>query len=85
MSNPIGAVSSTQEAATEPRPPKLMQRLSDTLKRLHYSPRTSDAYLGWVRRYVVFHGLRHPNELKQADIEAFLTHLAVQRKVSAST
>ena len=62
-----------------------MQRLSDALKRLHYSPRTSEAYLAWIRRYIVFHGLRHPKELKQADIEGFLTHLAVQRKVSAST
>jgi len=83
MSNPVVTASSFEE--TVGRPPKLMQRLSDTLKRLHYSPRTSEAYLGWVRRYIVFHGLRHPKELKQADIEAFLTHLAVQRKVSAST
>src|SRR3989442_3403535 len=62
-----------------------MRRLNDTLKCLHYSPRTAEAYLAWVRRYIMFHGLQHPKELGQLDIEAFLTHLATQRHVSAST
>ena len=87
MSKPtdIERVSVGEEAVVAADPPKLMQRLSDALKRLHYSPRTSEAYLAWIRRYIVFHGLRHPKELKRGDIEVFLTHLAVKRKVSGST
>jgi integron integrase len=53
------------------------------VRRLAY--RTEQAYLQWIRRYVVFHGRRHPRELGPADVEGFLTHLAVVRKVSAST
>ena len=52
---------------------------------LHYSPRTTEAYTGWVRRYIAFHGMRHPKDLNRTDIEAFVTYLAVQRNVSAST
>jgi integron integrase len=62
-----------------------MDQLRDTLKRLHYSPRTAEAYSGWVRQYIAFHGMRHPRDLARPEIEAFLTHLAVGRNVSAST
>jgi integron integrase len=51
----------------------------------HYSIRTETAYVDWVRRYVLFHGKRHPRDLGAAEVEAFLTDLAVQRRVSAST
>ena len=51
----------------------------------HYSLRTEQAYVDWARRYIRFHGLRHPQELGPAEVAAFLTHLAVQREVSAST
>jgi site-specific recombinase XerD len=50
----------------------------------HYSPRTEEAYLQWIRRYIVFHGKRHPHELGEADVTAFVSSLA-QRRVSAST
>lgn len=54
--------------------------------RLHgYSPRTEKAYVGWIRRYVRFHGARHPREMAEPEVTAFLTHLAVERNVSAST
>jgi site-specific recombinase XerD len=62
-----------------------MQRVSDTLKTLHYSRRTAEAYLTWVRQFIAFHGMRHPKELNRSDLETFLTHLAVKRHVSAST
>ena len=62
-----------------------MEQPRDTLKRLHYSPRTVEAYAAWVRQYIAFHGFRHPKDLGRPEIEAFLTHLAVQRCVSAST
>jgi hypothetical protein len=51
----------------------------------HFSGRTEEAYVGWIRRYILFHGKRHPAEMGPAEITAFLTHLAVERRVSAST
>lgn len=51
----------------------------------HYSPRTEESYVAWTRRYVVFHGMRHPSALSAPDIAAFLSHLAVVEHVSAST
>lgn len=51
----------------------------------HYSIRTEEAYVQWVKRYILFHGKRHPSELGAPDVEAFLTHLAVADNVSAST
>jgi len=57
----------------------------ERMRTRHLSPRTEQAYLQWVRRYVVFHQRRHPRELGAAEVEQFLTHLAVVRKVSAPT
>jgi len=65
--------------------PKLLQRLREALRVRHYSGRTEEAYVGWVRRYVRFHGLRHPRDLGQEEIRRFLTALAVRDRVSAST
>jgi integron integrase len=65
--------------------PKLLQRLREALRAYHYSPRTEEAYVGWVRRYVRFHGLRHPGELGQEEIRRFLTALAVRGRLSASS
>lgn len=65
--------------------PRLLDRLRAAMRIRHYSPRTEAAYIGWVRRFVRYHGLRHPNELGPDAIAAFLTHLATDGKVSAST
>jgi integron integrase len=51
----------------------------------HYSIRTEEAYVQWIRRFIVFHGKRHPKELGRKEVEAFLTHLAVDGKVAAAT
>ena len=51
----------------------------------HLSLRTEQAYVGWVRRFVRYHGTRHPRELGAADVRAFLSHLATERNVAAST
>ncbi|HEY6136243.1 MAG TPA: site-specific integrase, partial [Thermoanaerobaculia bacterium] len=51
----------------------------------HYSPRTADAYVAWIRRFIKHCGLRHPRELGPSDVTQFLTSLAVDREVSAST
>lgn len=66
-------------------PPKLLELMRDELRSRHYSRRTEQAYLLWVRRFLHFHALRHPAELAEPDVNAFLTHLAVQERVSAST
>src|SRR5262249_17971653 len=56
-----------------------------TIRRLHYAPRTEEAYLQWISAFIVFHGGRHPRELGAAEVTAFLTDLAAERHVAAST
>src|SRR5262249_7996132 len=60
-------------------------RLRQAIRVRHYSLRTEDAYVDWVRRFILFHGKRHPLEMGAGEINQFLTHLAVERHVSAST
>lgn len=67
------------------QPPKLIDQLRERLRTLHYSLRTEDVYVDWVRRFILFNGRRHPRDMGAPEVEAFLTHLAVERKVSAST
>ncbi len=67
------------------RMPKLMDRLHEALRSRHYSHRTEQTYCLWVKRYIFFHKVRHPAEMAEPEINAFLTHLAVKEKVSAST
>jgi integrase len=66
-------------------PPRLLFRVRDRIRLEHYSIRTEDAYVEWIRRFIHFHGKRHPSELGVAEVEAFLTDLAVSRQVAAST
>jgi hypothetical protein len=68
-----------------PEPPRLLDRLRRALRLRHYSPRTEDCYVDWATRYIRFHGLRHPNSMGPAEIEQFLTDLAVNGHVAAST
>jgi site-specific recombinase XerD len=65
--------------------PRLLSLLRRVIRVRHYSRRTEDAYVSWVRRFVRFCGMRHPLELAERDVERFLTSLAVDGKVSAST
>lgn len=66
-------------------PPKLLDRVRDRIRIRHYSIRTETQYVQWIKRFILFHGKRHPQEMGAAEVEAFLTHLAVTGKVSAST
>jgi integron integrase len=66
-------------------PPKLLDKVRERIRLKHYSIRTEQAYTHWVKRYILFHGKRHPLEMGKVEIEAFLTSLAVERNVSAST
>ncbi len=65
--------------------PKLLDRLRDAIRIRHYSIRTEQAYLQWVRRFIFFHKKRHPDEMGRPEVEAFLTHLAVEGLVAAAT
>ena len=64
---------------------KRLQRVRLAIRARHYSPRTEEAYVDWIRRYVRFHGVRHPEEMGKAEIAVFLTHLGVERRLAAST
>ena len=66
-------------------PRTLLGQLRAAVRARHYSPRTEQAYVAWVKRYVIFHGRRHPAAFGAADVQAFLTYLAERRRVSAST
>lgn len=67
------------------RPPGLIQRYREELQARHYARRTVTTYEQWVRRFLRFHGLRHPREMGSTEVNSFLTHLAVERRVSPST
>jgi integron integrase len=76
---------SASEAMRARRRPRLIEQLRQALRCKHYSRRTEQSYSGWVRRFLRFHKMRHPAEMGEAEINAFLSHLALRRKVSAST
>ena len=65
--------------------PKLLDRMRTAIRLRHFSRKTEDAYVGWARRFILFHGKRHPSEMGEAEVTTFLTHLAQVRGVSAST
>jgi len=65
--------------------PRLLDQVRDEIGKRHYSYRTEKQYVGWIRRFIRFHGLRHPAELGGAEVEGYLSHLAMQRNVAAAT
>ena len=68
------------------KPPlKLLDRVRYRIRLKSYSIRTEQAYTGWVRRFIIFHNKRHPEDMGKAEIEAFLSYLAINRHVAAST
>jgi integron integrase len=73
------------EGAVEGPPPRLLDRLREQLRARHYSLRTEESYVDWTRRFILFHGRRHPQEMGAPEVQAFLSHLAVERRVSPST
>lgn len=65
--------------------PKLFPLILERLDAFNYSPRTQESYIQWIKRYILFHSKRHPREMGAPEVEAFLNHLAAEKKVSAST
>jgi len=79
-------MSDTSPDRTPPNhPPRLLDRVRQTIRARHYSRRTECAYVDWIRRFIVYHRKRHPSEMGAADISTFLTWLGNERQVSAST
>jgi integron integrase len=72
-----------QQAAS--RQPRLLDQVRNKIRLKHYSIRTEQAYIDWIKRFILFHDKRHPNEMGAAEVEQFLSHLAVDRNVASST
>jgi integron integrase len=66
-------------------PIKLLDQVRNALRVKHYAYRTEESYVQWIRRYILFHNKRHPKEMAEPEVQAFLTHLAVEGNVAAST
>ena len=82
----LGSELTVREAGpVGPPKPRLLDRARQTVRARHYSRRTEKAYVDWIRRYIFFHDKRHPMEMGAAEVARFLTWLAVQGKVAAST
>jgi integron integrase len=82
---PLRPVDGQSGRISATRAPRLLDRVRTVLRSRHYSPRTEEAYVHWIRRFILFHRKRHPSELGQPDVERFLSDLATERRVSAST
>ncbi len=84
-SRPQARFAVAEESASGPRTPRLLDQVHAAIRTRHLSFRTEQAYVGWIRRYIVFSGKRHPRDMGEAEVTKFLSHLAVQGRVSAST
>jgi len=71
--------------ASNSSPPRLLAQVVERVRYLHYSLRTEQAYVAWIRQFIRWHGLRHPREMGAPEVEAFLAHLANERRVSVAT
>lgn len=69
----------------QPPPKKLLDQVRDAIRVKHYSYRTEETYIQWIRRFILFHNKRHPKEMGVPEIEAFLTHLAIEGNVASAT
>ncbi len=78
-------LNSTSNATKSTEPPKLLELVRGKIRLKHYSIRTEQAYLDWIKRFILHFHKRHPNEMGAIEVEVFLTYLAVERHVSAST
>ena len=68
-----------------PKSPRLLDRVRDAIAFRHYSVRTEEQYIHWIKRFIYFSGKRHPAEMGAAEVTAFLNHLAREREVAAAT
>jgi integron integrase len=80
-----GESSGSDRPVNAGRAPKLREQVHEAIRRRYYSRRTEEAYVHWIKRFIYFCGKRHPADMGEAEVTAFLNHLAVERKVAAST
>lgn len=89
VANPESAAASPESAAASPESavgkPRLLDQVRRAMRTAHYAIRTEEAYLDWIRRFIFYHDKRHPADMGAEEITEFLTHLAVEGKVAAST
>src|ERR1700751_1835926 len=78
-------MSATLQVGVFPSNPKLLDRVRDGIRRKHYSFRTDQCYSDWIRRFILFHGKRHPKDMAEGEVTEFLTSLARDGNVAAST
>ena len=69
----------------QPSRPKLLERVRDAIRLRHYSYRTEEVYIHWIKRFIYFHDKRHPDAMGEAEVTAFLNHLSRERKAAAAT
>jgi hypothetical protein len=69
----------------ETKPPKLLDQVREAIRTKHYSSRTEQTYVEWIKRYILFHKKRHPKDMGVDEIQSYITHLANERTVAAST
>ena len=65
--------------------PRLLDQVRHAIRTKHYSIRTEESYTRWIKKFILFHNKKHPDEMGEKEINAFLTHLAVNRRVASST
>ena len=83
--NENGSMQTASHTTSMKNPPKLLDQVRYALRTRHYSYRTEKCYIQWIKSYILFHDKRHPAELAENHINQYLTHLAVDKKVAAST
>jgi|SRR5687767_5364302 len=74
-----------QQPTSKPQDKKLLDQVRDHLRLKHYAYRTEETYVSWIKRFILFHGKRHPRDMGSTEIEAFVTHLAVERNIAVTT
>ena len=67
------------------KPKKLLEQVIDIIHLKHYSERTGETYVYWIKKFILFYGKRHPNTMGASEVEAFLMYLATERNLSASS
>ena len=75
----------SKDTRSQGKPPKLLEQVREVIRARHYSLRTEETYLSWMKRFILFHGKRHPREMGGHEVQQFLSYLAVEGHVAAST
>jgi hypothetical protein len=80
-----GESSETNRAPRADHTPRLREHVHEAIRRRYFSRRTEQAYVHWIKRFIYYSGRRHPADMGEPEVTAFVNHLAVERKVAAST